>query len=277
MDRSFDAAAQGNLVHAVFERFYRMLKAQGAARVTEDNLAFALDVASQAFDAQVEHDRGKSRSGLFLKTERDEQVLSDMRGLILDFVRREATFLPGFVPTYFELNLGKDTGTVLEYAGVFVRGKVDRIDVDAEGNAIVIDYKFSSLSEGYGLHPDKLLPSRIQTDIYATLVQRHFDLLGTPLKVRGSVYRSYARNALRGVYDRGIEWGAQETVRADRDGLPRAGSDETYDEYLAHVEAEVAQCMEHLAAGDIAPDPLQDDASVCDYCKALLFCPKAKV
>ena len=277
MDRSFDAAAQGNLVHAVFERFYRMLKAQGAARVTEDNLAFALDVASQAFDAQVEHDRGKSRSGLFLKTERDEQVLSDMRGLILDFVRREATFLPGFVPTYFELNLGKDTGTVLEYAGVFVRGKVDRIDVDAEGNAIVIDYKLSSLSEGYGLHPDKLLPSRIQTDIYATLVQRHFDLLGTPLKVRGSVYRSYARNALRGVYDRGIEWGPQETVRADRDGLPRAGSDETYDEYLAHVEAEVAQCMEHLAAGDIAPDPLQDDASVCDYCKALLFCPKAKV
>lgn len=277
MDRSFDAAAQGNLVHAVFERFYRMLKAQGAARVTEDNLALALDVASQAFDAQVEQDRGKSRSGLFLKTERDGQVLSDMRGLILDFVRREATFLPGFVPTYFELSLGKDTGTVLEYAGVPVRGKVDRIDVDAEGNAIVIDYKLSSLSEGYGLHPDKPLPSRIQTDIYATLVQRHFDLLGTPLKVRGSVYRSYARNALRGVYDRGIEWGGQEAVRADRDGLPRAGSDETYDEYLAHVETEVAQCMERLAAGDIAPDPLQDDASVCDYCKALLFCPKARV
>ena len=66
-------------------------------------------------------------------------------------------------------------------------------------------------------------------------------------------------------------------MRVDRDGLPRSGSDETYDEYLTHVEGEVAQRMERLAAGDIAPDPLQDDASVCSYCKALLFCPKAKV
>ncbi len=125
---------------------------------------------------------------------------------VFDLVRRDAAFLPGFIPTYFELELGRSSEQLLEYAGVPVRGKVDRVDVDAEGNAVIIDYKLSGLSAGYGFGRDDELPQRIQTDIYATLVERHFAALGTPLHVVGSVYRSYAKNALRGVYARGIPW-----------------------------------------------------------------------
>ncbi len=272
MDNAFDAASQGNLVHAVMERFYKDLKASGYPRVTGENLPRALEIASAAFDAQVEHDKNRARGGLYLRTQRDERECEELRKCVLDLVERDAEFLPEFIPTYFELALGKGTGSMLEYAGVPVRGKVDRIDVDASGNAIIIDYKLSSLSAGYGFAAEEELPLRIQTDIYATLVQRHFEMLGAPIQVLGSVYRSYARNMMRGVYSRGIAWGEAEVRRDKLDALPRSGSDETYAEYLERVESVVSSCMQELAAGNIAPNPIAD--GVCEYCKACSFCPK---
>lgn len=272
MDVTFDAAAQGNLVHATMERFYRCLKQTGHDRVTEQNVDEALVIANKAFDQQLEDDQSRERRGLYLRTEYDSCACEELRQQVFGLVRRDATFLPGFIPTYFELELGRSSERLLEYAGVPVRGKVDRVDVDAEGNAIIIDYKLSGLSAGYGFGRDDELPQRIQTDIYATLVERHFAALGTPLHVVGSVYRSYAKNALRGVYARGIPWGDTEQLREDFDALPRAGSDEGYDAYLTRVEDVLASCVERLRAGDIAPAPLSSD--VCEYCKAASFCPK---
>lgn len=272
MDVAFDAAAQGNLVHAVMERFYRSLKQAGHDRVTEQNVDEALAIASSAFDQQLEDDQSRERRGLYLRTEYDSCACEELRRQVFDLVRRDATFLPGFIPRYFELELGRSSEQPLEYAGVPVRGKVDRIDVDGEGKAVIIDYKLSGLSAGYGFGRDDELPQRIQTDIYATLVERHFAALGTPLHVVGSVYRSYAKNALRGVYAHDIPWGGTEQLREDFDALPRAGSDEEYDAYLARVEDVVASCVERLRAGDIAPAPLSSD--VCEYCKAVSFCPR---
>lgn len=272
MDVTFDAAAQGNLVHAVMERFYRCLKQAGHDRVTEQNVDEALAIASKAFDRQLEDDQSRERRGLYLRTEYDSCACEELRRHVFDLVRRDTAFLPGFIPTYFELELGRSSEQVLEYAGVPVRGKVDRVDVDAKGNAVIIDYKLSGLSAGYGFGRDDELPQRIQTDIYATLVERHFAALGTPLHVVGSIYRSYAKNMLRGVYERGIPWGDTEQLREDLDALPRAGSDEKYDAYLARVEDVVASCVERLRMGDIAPSPLSGD--VCEYCKAVSFCPK---
>lgn len=272
MDTTFDAAAQGNLVHAVMERFYRDFERAGHDRVTQQNLDEALVIASNAFDRQVEDDQSRERRGLYLRTKYDSCTCEELRQQVLDLVRRDASFLPGFTPRYFELELGRSADQVLEYAGVPVRGKVDRIDVDEKGNAVIIDYKLSGLSAGYGFGRDDDLPQRIQTDIYATLVERHFAALGTPLRVIGSVYRSYAKNALRGVYARGIPWGDVEQLREDYDGLPRAGSGEAYDAYLTRVEGVVASCVERLRTGDIAPAPLSSD--VCEYCKAASFCPK---
>lgn len=275
MDNAFDAASQGNLVHATMERFYKDLKEAGFERVSPECLDQALEIAKTSFARQVEHDKNRSRGGLFLNTKREERECAELLTCIYALVERDAEFLPEFVPTYFELTLGRGTGTMLEYAGVPVRGKVDRVDVDAQGNAVVIDYKLSGLSEGYGFKSDEELPLRIQTDIYATLVQRHFEILGTPIRVVGSVYRSYSKNCMRGVYARGIDWGALEILREDKDALPRSSSNESYEEYLERVETEVAACMERLREGDIAPSPIAD--GVCDYCKALAFCPRGGI
>lgn len=273
MDVAFDAAVQGNLVHAVMARFYEELRRAGQKRVTSENLDQALDIAAMAFDALVQESASRDRNGLYIKRNVDVHVLEDLRKKVFSLVERDAVFLPGFDPTYFELELKGSDAVSLEYAGVPVRGKVDRIDVDSEGNAVIIDYKLSSLSVGYGLSSKSDIPERIQTDIYAVVVQRCLQQQGIDVNVIGSVYRSYAANRLRGAYSNKIDWGPLEVADFKHDALPNEDMRCSYQDYLAMVENAVESRMAALREGVISPAPLSADA--CQYCKAFLFCPKA--
>lgn len=275
LDRSFDQSALGTLFHDAMARFYPLLQQEGHARVTPENLPQALEVADRAFEEQLHESLRRPQKGLFARTQQDRLQIADLKEKLLAFVERDAAFLPGFTPTWFEVRLGGNGG--LEYATVPVRGSVDRIDVDGQGNAVIIDYKLSSLAQGYGLErelDEHELNLHVQADIYASLVQRHFGLLGERLNVVGSVYRSYAVNALRGVYAKDIDWGGVENVMPLRDGLPRDGFSQGYGQYLERVEETMTACMGRLAAGDIAPDPIAP--GVCPYCKALPFCPRGE-
>ncbi len=270
LDKPFDQIAKGNLAHAVLERFYLDLAQEGIERVTPDNLPDCLVIANASFDWQLNHEIERHR--LNLTCERDMQEAQVVRKQVLDLVKRDANFLPGFKPTFLELKLEDPDGAPMTYAGVHVRGKVDRIDVDASGRAVVIDYKLSGLASGYGLAADDALPTRIQTDIYALLVERCLKAQGVEVSVVGSVYRSYSKNMLRGVYDAGIDWGSAEVTRTKLDGLPGAARLQGYREYLAQVEATVEGLLKKMREGDIAARPLCADA--CEYCLAAGFCDK---
>lgn len=277
MDHSFDQSGLGILFHDAMACFYPMLKEAGHDRVTPENLDFALVIAAEAFDSQLAaatSPQAKPNKALHVRTKADAMEIADLKRKMLDFVERDAHFLPDFVPTYFEVGLA-ERGTVLEYATVNIRGAVDRIDVDAEGRAVIIDYKLSSLGSDYGLPRDleaDTINTHVQTDIYARLVEKRFAMQGNPLTVVGSVYRSYSTNRLRGVYDASLDWGPVEEAKPGCDALPREGG-EGYRAYLDRVESVIAADMRRLAAGDIAPNPT--DANVCTYCKGRGFCPKA--
>ena len=272
LDKPFDQIAKGNLAHAVLERFYLNMAEAGIERVTSENINDCLEMASEAFDWQLAHEVERHR--LNLMDDRDKQEANVVRKQVLDLVCRDATFLPGFAPRFLELKLEDPEGKPLVYAGVPVRGKVDRIDVDSQGRAVVIDYKLSGLASGYGLKKDEPgLPSRIQTDIYAVLVQRCLQMQGVKVEVVGSVYRSYAKNMLRGVYAEGIDWGGVEKTAAC-DSLPGGSHLETYPEYLAQVEKTVEGLVAHMREGDIAARPLCKDA--CEYCLAASFCEERR-
>ena len=274
LDGEFDQSALGTLFHDAMARFYAMLKEAGHARVTPDNLSEALEVAEAAFSAQLEESKDDVRKRVFVRTMQDEMRVEELHDTFISFVGRDATFLPGFTPTYFELSIGGSSDSPITYAGVSVRGKVDRIDVDDSGRAVIIDYKLSGLSTGYGLEQDaegQAYNKHIQTDIYALIVQRHFEALGQDIRVVGSVYRSYTKNTLRGAYEASIDWGVDEQAAPMKDALPLAGSSEDYPSYVSRVEQAVAQRLGRLEEGYIAADPIEDDA--CAYCLALPFCP----
>lgn len=274
MDSSFDESAQGNLAHGALERFYLSLKEAGHDRVTPENLDAAIELMGRALDEQVMDELDKPGSGVFLRTSQDGHLVEELRGHLIELVERDATFLPGYTPTFFEMVVGKGADGLLDYGTVPVRGKVDRIDIDDAGHAVIIDYKMSKLGQGYGLKDEDELPLRIQTDIYARLVQRSFDMQELPYRVVGSVYRSYQGNMLRGVYSSDIDWGPDEAVREDLDALPNEHFPKGYEDYLGQVEEEVASCMARLATGDIAPDPRRGNSDICQFCNAASFCPK---
>ena len=275
LDRSFDASALGTLFHDTMARFYPMLAGAGHERVTPENLDEALDIASRAFDEQVKASLVQPKKGLLPRTRADRMEIESVGSRVAAFVERDAQFLPGFVPTYFEVGLAR-SGTPLEYATVPTRGAVDRIDVDSRGNAVVIDYKLGSLRSGYGLPAkcaDGEISQHVQADIYARLVEKHFAMQGVKLHVVASVYRSYSVNLLRGVYSADVDFGTAEELKARNDALPRKDLDMTYGDYLVHVEDVIGGEVARLAAGDIAPAPIDDGA--CTYCVAREFCPKA--
>lgn len=272
IDKPFDQIAKGNLAHAVLERFYLNLREQGIERVTQDNLAQCLLVANESFDWQLAHEVERHR--LNLTCDRDRQEVQVVCKQVLDLVVRDASFLPGFAPAFLELKLEDANGDPMTYAGVRVRGKVDRIDMDAKGRAVVIDYKLSGLASGYGFSAGQELPNRIQTDIYALLVERCLKAQGIDVTVVGSVYRSYAKNMLRGVYAAGIDWGPAEQMRPKLDTLPGQVSLQNYPDYLKAVERKVEGLVKRMREGDIAPRPLCTDA--CEYCLAAGFCQERR-
>lgn len=272
IDRCFDQAAKGNLAHAVLERFYLMLKERGHERVTQENLAECRQLVDEAFEYQRQHEVDRHR--LVLSSELEWRQSEEVRDQVRKLVERDASFLPGFAPKFLELKLEDAEGQVMSYAGVPVRGKVDRIDVDADGNAVVIDYKLSGLSAGYGFKDGLELPTRIQTDIYAVMVERCLRAQGHDVRVVGSVYRSYAKNMLRGVYEEGIDWGGSEEVKPQYDALPSPVHMQSYRDYLERVEDVVRQLLESMCKGDVEPRPLCDDA--CAYCLAEGFCAERR-
>ena len=272
LDVGFEAFNMGNLAHDTLHAFYQRFQSKGNERVTQDNLKDAVKMAAEVFAECLQEALAKGQ--FVLSSEADIVQCEKIRDQVLELICRDSVFLPKFKPSYFELKLsGDEENGPLMYAGAAVGGKIDRIDVNAQGEAVIIDYKMSSLGygKGYGLSTHDKHQPRIQTDIYASMAKQYFKRQGKEIKIIGSVYRSYATNNLRGAYNEKIDWGVAEATKYS-DALPNDAIKTTYEEYIKNVEAEVKKCLELLRCGNIAAKPLVDDS--CEYCHAKRFCAK---
>lgn len=272
IDANFGALEQGSFVHGVLKRFYEDFQAAGQTKVNEDNVSFAQEVLTKRFYSDLKAQKGlpPSENPYIPLTKMEEAQANELCDTLKAFLKRETCLLPGFTPRYFEFGFGVDSPVV--YANCFLRGSVDRIDINEKGQAVIIDYK-GSLGDSYKLESVSLasvageapLPYKIQTLIYAQIVRKLLNL-----NVVGAIYVSYRRKGgIMGAVDRTVLDNAMlPDIDIEACGVPGPAGDElrvaSFNELLDEVENRIAQALVKLESGDVVPDPRGDNP--CGFC-----------
>jgi RecB family exonuclease len=255
IDAEPDPILRGQVVHTALNRFYSTLPRElDAERVTPENLDAALELVRRCLDDALE-------SGVRLdltelqEAELRHTLLADLEGFVSD----EAASEVAFVPRRLEVAFGSERAAPelqrgLTLAdGMWLSGKIDRIDVDPfSARGIVQDYK-----SGKGAHSARDIDRelRLQIPLYVLALR---DLVG--LEPLGGVYRALAGSRRT----RGM-------LRASaREDLPGFAKDDYLDEdaFWGHVEAarqRAADNARRIRAGDVRHDPKGDGCpSWCD-------------
>jgi ATP-dependent helicase/DNAse subunit B len=231
--------ARGNAAHRLLEATLRRLRAEtGSARLTDATLPRARAVLREELERQA-----SELPRLSTVPARRRSELRRLEADLLRYLRRAAEAASPLEPTHLELQFGFDGGELppLELEGLRVRGRIDRVDVDAAGRrAAVYDYK------GTAAHgADTWLEGgHLQVGLYMLAVR---DLLG--LEPVAGFYQPLARQqrARGAVRDDGdLAEGAVRTDRRTAEGL---------DELLAGVAGRAREVADSIRAGELEPRP----------------------
>jgi ATP-dependent helicase/nuclease subunit B len=247
LETEFDAREQGSLAHEILARAYASMLSAGVPRVTERSLDLALEAVQFAWDGIVS-ELGEAQNVLELSERRATLAWATR------IVEDDAMFAEGFCPRHMEWGFGPGSEHSVDLGGFSLRGRIDRVDVDATGRAIVIDYKRAT-----GPTAAEIIGKRrIQVPLYMEAVR-----LGLGLEPVAGVYRGLRKRSDRGLLlaDAGIT-GA--FTRTDV-------KDET--EFRSIVEEALALARDAVARmreGRIEQAP--HDPASCRTCSALSVC-----
>lgn len=260
----------------------------GSALDSAEALETARAVLGEEFDAHLLHQhqlvRGKPLpQALVAHSARQEGQVARLRRDLSTLLEYESEALVGFEPRLFEWRFGSG-GDAVEYAGARLTGTVDRVDVDAHGQAVVIDYKHKAAARfaaEYDAFPkegadggDLALPRHVQSLIYAQVIRRAFP----DLAVRAAVYLcTKGTHEIAGAVDEELiervgGSHAPTSRRVPRLAVPRGATfgregEKGMDALLDACEEAVAESVARMLDGDIEARPR--DAAACDYCPVL--------
>ena len=182
----FDAMGRGTFIHDCIGAFYHEFNRRGHDKVDQFNLEEAKALMPQVVAAvREEHLRREpggfqgryvAMEGLAEEEHEFDRILDD---LVNVWLPEESSFLggTGFIPVLFEYAID-DLG--IEVGGVPIRGRMDRIDMDEKGRAIVVDFKGSVGKEHDGYldasevdeDGDIFDGKKIQTYVYAAALAK---------------------------------------------------------------------------------------------------------
>ena len=252
--------------------------------VTASNLDFAHEMVSTEFDYHLRHQRQRANTlaaqSLVPHDQTEALALDRLRTSLLSVMDYEQDRLEGFEPRYFELRFGgtREDAVHVDYAGADFVGSIDRVDVNAHGVAVVIDYKhkgannfakeYDAFPEGCPVEGEGLaLPRRVQSLIYAQVIRRMYP----DLKVRGAVYLSTrgkdaGDHEIAGALDANVADQVMGSLKAKRlETLVCGGPGQiSFEDLLDRTEEEISRAIVRMRAGEIGADPC--DAQACSYC-----------
>ena len=252
----FSVRESGTFAHHVMCLYYRTWREQfGSKANTSAQLEQECKLVQSIFDEELEKQKDLPPGERYLPvTEIEMQSANTLRQQLVDIVVHDAKTLRAYTPRYFEYEFGQED--LCFYAGLPIRGSIDRIDVrydPATGDpidAIVIDYKSAAALRGMSLAQTKgrklAIPEKPQALIYASVVQ---ELLGIP--VVGAFYYSLKDCYLGGLYsDYVLSPSDLDHSSAKKQGISTV-SPLTFADFLQQTEAAIAQELEKLEHGHI--------------------------
>lgn len=281
IDAGFGNMEKGNFVHDVLEHLHARLPQEGMERVTPENLPRAQELLHEVFDETLAEHAGKrgTEGPLVPLSVVEERQVAEILPQLEGVLAYESEALAPFAPRYLEFAFNE---LQVEYAGWPLGGRIDRVDVDAENRAVVIDYKHRSGVEEFKLadptvrdeetgeapiDDPRWLPPHTQTLIYAQAMRR---ALG--LDTRAALYFSTkgGKPALRGAASAELleEERGDGRIPGLKKGFPGEGGSMDFDALLDRVEADIAERLRELEAGNVAAvDPASAQAAHarCSY------------
>ena len=281
IDAGFGNMEKGNFVHDVLEHLHARLPQEGMERVTPMNLPRAKELLHEVFAETLAEHAGKrgTEGPLVPLSPVEERQAAEILPQLEGVLAYESEALVPFAPRYLEFAFNE---LQVEYAGWPLGGRIDRVDVDAENRAVVIDYKHRSGVEEFKLadptvrdeesgeapiDDPRWLPPHTQTLIYAQAMRR---ALG--LDARAALYFSTkgGKPALRGAASAELleEERGDGRIPGLKKGFPGEGGNMDFDALLDRVEAGIAERLRELEAGIVAavdPTSAQAAHARCSY------------
>ncbi|MBF0907389.1 MAG: PD-(D/E)XK nuclease family protein, partial [Atopobium sp.] len=215
-----------------------------------------------------------------------ENIRENLKNL-LEF---EASHFIGYQPRFFELRFGREEN-VVEYAGAQFTGSIDRVDVNAHGQALIIDYKhkgtndLKAYSAKLSLDSElskEILPRHVQSAIYAQIMRKQ--LTKYELDPVAAIYLGTKEQkdkpsfALAGMATEAATehiWNMHPEDKKLRDQAVMVVSQNSaeFADYLDAWENLIAQKVQAMLSGDVRANPCDKDA--CRYCPVKL-CDKRR-
>ncbi|HWC26771.1 MAG TPA: PD-(D/E)XK nuclease family protein [Solirubrobacteraceae bacterium] len=236
-----EALLRGALTHCVLEAVVRgLIETSDAGRLDPTTLPLARELAAAA----IERFEGTERFVMSRDPSRQRAMEHRLRSDVLRYLEHAAICGSALAPAALEVDFGGegDPHPALELpAGVRLRGRIDRIDIDAAGMALVYDYKGRVAVESEHWRSRR----KYQVALYMLAAR---ELLG--LEPIGGLYQPIggrdprARGLLREDADPDLQ-----AVRTDR----RAPDD--FDAIVDGVLEDVLAVVAELRAGALAPRP----------------------
>ena len=281
IDAGFGNMEKGNFVHDVLEHLHARLPQEGMERVTPENLPRAQKLLHEVFDETLAEHAGKrgTEGPLVPLSPVEERQVAEILPQLEGVLAYESEALTLFAPRYLEFAFNE---LQVEYAGWPLGGRIDRVDVDAENRAVVIDYKHRTGVEEFKLadptvrdeesgtapiDDPRWLPPHTQTLIYAQAMRR---ALG--LDTRAALYFSTkgGKPALRGAASAELleEERGDGRIPGLKKGFPGEGGNMDFDVLLDRVETGIAERLRELEAGNVAavdPTSAQAAHARCSY------------